>query len=435
MTTITGFDVRDIRFPTSDDRIGSDSVHTDPDYSAGYLILSTDREVEGHGLTFTLGRGTEVVCAAMRELERLVVGRTLESITADWAGFWRSLTQESQLRWLGPEKGVTHLATAAVVNAIWDLWSRVEGKPLWKLVVDLTPEQLVSAIDFSYITDAITPDEAIVLLERNLPGRAAREAEMRRDGFPAYTTSAGWLGYSDEKIRVLCREGIAAGWTHFKIKVGASLDDDIRRLAVVRDALGPDRVIMVDANQRWSVPEAIEWVKRLAFVNPLWIEEPTNPDDVLGHATIARAVAPIKVATGEHCQNRVIFKQLFQANAIGFCQIDSCRLGGVNEVLAVLLMAAKFGVPVCPHAGGVGLCEYVQHLALIDYIAIGGSLDGRVLEYVDHLHEHFVDPCVIRRAKYQAPLSPGYSIEMRRDSLARYRFPDGPVWRDRPPTK
>ena len=429
MTTITGLVVRDIRFPTSLDQIGSDAVHTDPDYSAAYVTLRTDGEAIGCGLTFTLGRGTGIVCAAVEELGHLVVGRHLGDITADWGGFWHSLTQESQLRWLGPEKGVTHLATGAVVNAIWDLWARLEGKPLWKLVVDLSPEELVRCIDFSYITDALTPDDAVAMLRRNLGGKVAREAEMRRDGFPAYTTSAGWLGYSDEKIRRLCREGIAEGWTHFKIKVGSSIEDDVRRLRVVREEIGPGRFLMVDANQRWNVPDAIEWMKHLAPFAPLWIEEPTSPDDVLGHAAIARAVAPIGVATGEHCQNRVVFKQLFQAKAIEFCQIDSCRLGGVNEVLAVLLMAAKFGVPVCPHAGGVGLCEYVQHLSLIDYIAIGASLEHRVLEYVDHLHEHFVDPCVIRRARYQAPLRPGFSIEMKPESLRDYRFPDGPVWR------
>ncbi len=429
LPTITGLDVRDVRFPTSRDQVGSDAMHTDPDYSAAYVTLRTDGPTIGHGLTFTLGRGTGVVCAAIDELGRLVVGRSLGEITADWGGFWHSLTQESQLRWLGPEKGVTHLATGAVVNALWDLWARIEQKPLWKLVVDLTPEELVRCIDFSYITDALTPAEALAILRGNVGGRTAREAEMTRDGFPAYTTSAGWLGYPDDKIRRLCREGMAEGWTHFKIKVGASVEDDVRRLRVVREEIGPDRFLMVDANQRWNVPDAIEWMTHLAPFRPLWIEEPTSPDDVLGHAAIARAVAPIGVATGEHCQNRVVFKQLFQAEAIKFCQIDSCRLGGVNEVLAVLLMAAKFGVPVCPHAGGVGLCEYVQHLALIDYIAIGASLENRVLEYVDHLHEHFVEPCIVRKARYQVPVGPGYSIEMRPESLRDYQFPNGPVWR------
>ncbi len=425
---ITGLSVRDIRFPTSRTQDGSDAMNVDPDYSAAYVVLRSSAGLEGHGLTFTLGRGTEIVVAAVRSLERLVVGQALESITGDFAGFWRRLTQESQLRWLGPEKGVTHLAVAAVVNALWDLWAKSAGKPVWKLVSDLTPEEFVSLVDFHYLTDAITPDEALAILRKNAPTKAAREAEMRRDGFPAYTTSAGWLGYSDEKIRRLCREGIAGGWNHFKMKVGADLKDDLRRLAIVREEIGPGRKLMVDANQRWDVPEAIRWMKELARFDPWWIEEPTSPDDVLGHAAIARAIAPIGVATGEACQNRVIFKQLFQSNAIRFCQIDSCRMGGVNEVLSVLLMAAKFGVPVCPHAGGVGLCEYVQHLALVDYLCIGASLEDRILEYVDHLHEHFVDPVVIRNGRYMPPTAPGYSIRMKPESLDVHEFPQGKVW-------
>jgi L-fuconate dehydratase len=429
-TRITGLRVRDIRFPTSRTLDGSDAVNVDPDYSCAYVVLRTDhpRGLEGHGLTFTCGRGTEVVVAMVQALEPLVVGRTLEEATDDFAGFWHRLAQDSQLRWLGPEKGVAHLALAAVVNAIWDLWARVEGKPVWKLVADLPPEKIVSLIDFRYITDALTPAEALEILRRRVPSRAAREAQMLREGYPAYTTSAGWLGYSDEKVVRLCREGRAAGWTHFKFKVGANLADDVRRLSRAREALGPECRIMVDANQKWDVPEAIAWMKELARFEPLWIEEPTSPDDVLGHAVIARAIAPIGVATGEACQNRVIFKQLLQAEAIRFCQVDSCRLGGVNEILAVLLMAAKFGVPVCPHAGGVGLCEYVQHLALIDYICVSGSLEGRILEYVDHLHEHFVDPVVVDRGRYRVPLRPGYSIEMRPDSLDAYEFPRGRVW-------
>lgn len=429
-TRITGLRVRDIRFPTSRTLDGSDAVNVDPDYSCAYVVLRTDhpRGLEGHGLTFTCGRGTEVVAAMIRALEPFVVGRSLEEILDDFAGFWRRLAQDSQLRWLGPEKGVAHLALAAVVNAIWDLWARREEKPVWKLVADLPPEKIVSLIDFRYITDALTPEEALEILRRQAPSRAAREAEMLRSGYPAYTTSAGWLGYPDEKVVRLCREGRAAGWTHFKFKVGANLADDIRRLTRALEALGPGCRIMVDANQKWDVPEAIAWMKELARFEPLWIEEPTSPDDVLGHAAIARAIAPIGVATGEACQNRVIFKQLFQAQAIRFCQVDSCRLGGVNEILAVMLMAAKFGVPVCPHAGGVGLCEYVQHLALIDYICISGSLEGRVLEYVDPLHEHFVDPVVVERGRYRAPRRPGYSIEMKPESLDAHEFPRGRVW-------
>ena len=358
------------------------------------------------------------------------MGRTLESITADFEGFWSSIASDEQLRWVGPEKGVIHLATAAVVNAVWDLYAKVEGKPLWKLLVDMSPEQLVACIPFRYLRDALTPAEALEILRRNEPTRAAREAEMRATGYPAYTTSSGWLGYPDDKVRRLCREGVAAGWTHFKLKVGRDLEDDKRRLTIAREEIGPDRVLMVDANQVWDVDQAIAWMRELAVYRPWWIEEPTSPDDILGHARIARALEPlgIGVATGEHVQNRVVFKQLFQADAIAFCQIDSCRLGGVNEILAVQLMAAKFGVPVCPHAGGVGLCEYVQHLAIFDYIAVSASLDDRFVEYVDHLHEHFLDPVTIREGRYQAPLAPGYSIEMKPASLAAYRFPDGAAW-------
>ncbi len=432
-TTITRVEALDIRLPTSAGKHGSDAMHTDPDYSAAYVILHTDRAdgAAGHGLTFTLGRGNELCVAGIEALAPLVAGRTLDEIRADMAGFWRRLTSDSQLRWVGPEKGVIHLATAAVVNAVWDLWAKIEGKPLWRLLADMTPEQLVSCIDFRYIEDAITPAEAIALLRGRADGRASREAEMRRDGYPAYTTSAGWLGYPDGEIRRLCREGVVAGWNHFKIKVGADLADDVRRAALVRREIGPGRKLMLDANQRWGVDEAIAWTRELARFDPWWIEEPTSPDDVLGHAAIARGVAPIGVATGEQCQNRVIFKQLMQAGAIAFCQIDACRLGGVNEVLAVLLMAAKFGIPVCPHAGGVGLCEYVQHLAIFDYIAVSASLENRIVEYVDHLHEHFVDPVAIRDGRYLAPSAPGYSITMKPESLRTYAYPDGAVWRER----
>jgi len=428
--SITDLVARDIRFPTSRTLDGSDAMNVDPDYSAAYVVLKTDSQdgLEGHGLTFTCGRGNEVCVAAIQGLKHHVVGKSLDSITPAMAKFWRALTQDSQLRWLGPEKGVIHLATAAVVNAVWDLYAKAEGKPVWKLVVDMTPEQLVSCIDFHYITDVLTQEEALAILRTNAPTRHVREAAMLRDGFPAYTTSAGWLGYADEKIRRLCREGVAAGWTHFKIKVGADLEDDIRRLDIVRQEIGPNRKLMVDANQKWDVGEAIDWMSHLKRFDPWWIEEPTSPDDVLGHAAIARAIKPIGVATGEACQNRIIFKQLLQAGAIRFCQIDSCRLGGVNEVLAVMLMAAKFGVPVCPHAGGVGLCEYVQHLSLIDYICISASLEDRILEYVDHLHEHFLDPVRIRNGRYMPPAQPGYSITMRPESLDAHEFPHGKVW-------
>ena len=429
-TTITEVIARDIRFPTSANLDGSDAMNQAPDYSAAYVVLKTDSPegLEGHGLTFTIGRGTELCVAAVYALAPLVVGETLESFTRDMGAFWRRITGDSQLRWLGPEKGVIHLATAAVVNAVWDLYAKSEGKPVWKLLADMSPQEIVSCIDFRYITDAITPDEALEILRGNEPTKAAREEEMLRDGFPAYTTSTGWLGYSDEKLRRLCREAVAEGWSHFKMKVGTNVEDDARRAAIIRGEIGPDRKLMMDANQVWDVDEAIENMQSLEEFDPWWIEEPTSPDDVLGHARIARAVAPIGVATGEHCQNRVVFKQLLQAEAISFCQIDSCRLGGVNEILSVLLMAKKFGVPVCPHAGGVGLSEYVQHLSIFDYIYVGASLENRILEYVDHLHEHFLDPVVIRNGRYMPPEAPGYSIEMKPDSLDEHEFPAGRVW-------
>ena len=431
MPTITALDVLDIRFPTSRSLDGSDAMNPDPDYSAAYVILRTDAGdgLAGHGLTFTIGRGTEVVVAGVDALRPLVVGRRIEDTFADMGGFWRELVGDSQLRWIGPEKGVIHLATAAVVNAAWDLFAKTAGKPLWKLIVDMTPEELVALVDFRYISDALPPERALDRLRSLAPSRAAREAELRRDGYPAYTTSVGWLGYEDEKIRRLCREALAEGWTRFKLKVGADLEDDRRRFRIVREEVGPDAMVAVDANQRWGVDEAIRWMAGLAEFDPYWIEEPTSPDDILGHATIARAVAPIRVATGEHVHNRVMFKQFLQAGGLSICQIDAARLGGVNEVLAVLLLAAEFGVPVCPHAGGVGLCELVQHLSAIDYIAVSGSLDGRMIEYVDHLHEHFVDPVVIRDARYVLPSRRGYSAEILPASLARYRFPDGDEWR------
>ena len=423
-TTITGLTVRDIRFPTSQTLDGSDAMNPDPDYSAAYVVLHTDRadELARHGMTFTIGRGNEVCCLAIRALAPLVIGRTLESFTADMAGFWRHITSDSQLRWIGPEKGAIHLATAAVVNAVWDLWAKVAGKPLWRLIADLTPEQFVGCVDFRYLTDVLTPDDAVQMLQRLEPTKAERIALLERDGYPAYTTSAGWLGYDDDKLRQLCRDCLAQGWNVFKIKVGRDLEDDIRRCRILREEIGWDRRLMMDANQVWDVPQAIEWMRALAEFKPWFIEEPTFPDDVLGHAAIARAVAPIQVATGEHCANRIMFKQFLQAQAIGVCQIDSCRIGGVNEVLAVLLLAAKFGVPVCPHAGGVGLCEYVQHLAMIDFICVSGSLEDRLCEYAGHLHEHFLDPVTMRDGHYLPPTAPGYSITMKPESLDEYEF-------------
>ena len=386
--------------------------------------------LSGHGLTFTIGRGNDICCGAIEALGAKLVGRTLDSLTSDLGAFWNEITGDSQFRWLGPEKGVIHLATGALVNAVWDLYAKAERKPLWKLLVDLSPEQFLATVPLRYLSDALSRDEALEILQRQENGKAEREAEVRERGYPAYTTSAGWLGYSDEKIRRLLREAMVEGWTDFKMKVGRNLDDDVRRAEIIRTEIGWERTLMMDANQVWDVPEAIEWMKALAPFKPLWIEEPTSPDDVLGHAAIARAIAPIGVATGEHCQNRMMFKQFLQAGALQFCQIDSCRLGGVNEVLAVLLLAAKFEVPVCPHAGGVGLCEYVQHLSIFDYIAVSGTMAGRRIEFVDHLHEHFIDPVLIREGRYMAPTTPGYSIAMKPESLSQYEYPNGQAWKE-----
>lgn len=427
---IIRLDVFDVRFPTSLELDGSDAMNPDPDYSTAYVILRTDDPAapDGHGFTFTIGRGTEIVVRAIEALRPLVLGRTVAGLRDGMGAFWKDLTGDSQLRWLGPEKGIMHLAVAAVVNAAWDLIAKAEGKPLWQLLRDMTPEAIVEAIDFRYIDDAITPQEVIETLEANLPTQAERQAILERDGYPAYTTSMGWLGYSDEKIARLCDEAVAAGLTRFKMKVGRDLPDDLRRARIIRDHIGSDRMLAIDANQHWGVTEAIDWVHAMAEADPYWIEEPTSPDDVLGHARIAREVAPVLVATGEHAHNRVMFKQFFQARAMGVCQIDAARVGGVNENLAILFMAAKFGVPVCPHAGGVGLCELVQHLSIFDFLCVSASLEGRMIEYVDHLHEHFVDPIEVREGSYRLPHRPGYSSEMQAASLARFAFPDGAEW-------
>ncbi|MCA9087314.1 MAG: L-fuconate dehydratase [Planctomycetaceae bacterium] len=431
MTRILRLEVYDLRFPTSRELDGSDAMNPDPDYSAAYCILRTDHPdgLAGHGMTFTIGRGNEICVQAIRALAPLVEGRTLESFTEDMGAFWRHITGDSQLRWIGPEKGAIHLATAAVVNAVWDLYAKQQNKPLWRLISDMSPEEIVRCIDFRYITDALTPDEAHTLLKQQAATKAERIARLELEGYPAYTTSAGWLGYSDDKLRELCRTSLAEGWECFKIKVGRNLEDDIRRCRIIREEIGADRRLMVDANQVWDVAEAIEWMSHLKPFNPWFIEEPTAPDDILGHAAIAKAVAPIQVATGEHCANRIMFKQFFQAHAIGVCQIDSCRIGGVNEILAVMLMAAKFGIPVCPHAGGVGLCEYVQHLSMIDFVTISGTWENRLTEYAGHLHEHFRHPVQMHQGRYRPPQAPGYSIEMLPESIAAYEFPNGAAWK------
>jgi L-fuconate dehydratase len=433
MTTplrITRVEALDIRFPTSLSLDGSDAMNPDPDYSVAYVMLHTgDPGPTGHGFTFTIGEGTEVCVAAIRALAPHVEGLTVDEVVGDLGAFSRRLIGISPLRWLGPEKGVMHLATSAVLNAAWDLAGKVQGLPVWRLVAGMTPEQQVDLVDFRYLTDVLTPQQALATLRERAAGRGARMEALERDGYPAYTTSAGWLGYDDAKVRRLCQEAVADGFDHVKLKVGRDLQDDLRRTRIARDVIGPDRQLMVDANQVWSVPQAIEWMAALAEVRPMWIEEPTSPDDILGHAAIARAVAPIGVATGEHVQNRVVFKQLFQANAIRYAQVDACRLASVNEVLAVQLLADRFGVAVCPHAGGVGLCELVVHLAAIDKVCVSGTSEGRVVEWVDHLHEHFAEPAHVERAHYRMPERPGYA-ELLPESRARFAYPDGEYWRE-----
>jgi L-fuconate dehydratase len=423
MTKITDLRVFDLRFPTSQSLDGSDAMNPDPDYSAAYVILDTDdASLKGHGLTFTIGRGNDICCQAILAMRHLVVGSSMDDFLAAPGKFWRYLTGDSQLRWIGPDKGAMHLATGAVVNAFWDLAAKQAGKPVWRLVADMSPEEIADIVDYRYLTDALTRDEALAILRKAEAGKAERIATLEAEGYACYTTSAGWLGYDDDKLRRLCQEAIDEGFDHVKMKVGRDLEDDIRRLTIAREVIGPDRYLMIDANQVWEVDQAIEWVNKLAFSKPFFIEEPTSPDDVAGHRKIRQAIGEVKVATGEMCQNRIMFKQFIAEGAIDIVQIDSCRMGGLNEVLAVLLMAAKFGKPVWPHAGGVGLCEYVQHLSMIDYVAVSGTKEGRVIEYVDHQHEHFIDPCVIKDAAYMPPSLPGFSIEMKPQSIAEYTF-------------
>ncbi|PRY59958.1 L-fuconate dehydratase [Glycomyces artemisiae] len=437
MTLIEAVETHDVRFPTSLTLDGSDAMNKDGDYSAAYVVVRTDDPgLAGYGFTFTIGRGNDLVTAAALQWAVKLIGRDLDTVLGDLGGLYRELQSDSQLRWLGPEKGVVHIALAAVMNAVWDLAARAAGKPLWRLLADMTPEQLVDAADLRYLSDALTRDEALAILRDKADTRADRIAELEaRGGYPCYTTSAGWLGYSDDKLRRLLQEAVDSGYRHVKLKVGADLEEDRRRLRIAREVIGPDAKLMIDANQVWDVPEAIEWVKALAEFEPHWIEEPTSPDDVLGHAAVRRAVAPIGVATGEHGMNRVLFKQMLQAEAIDYLQLDSARLAGVNEIIAVYLLAAKFGVPVCPHAGGVGLCELVQHLSVFDYVAVSASLEDRVTEYVDHLHEHFTDPCVVENGNYVLPSKPGYSAEMHTASIEEFAYPEGAHWKQRASAK
>jgi len=420
-TTITSFETYDLRFPTSQHLDGSDAMNPDPDYSAAYVVLNTDsKEMSGYGMTFTIGRGNELCVAGIRALAALLQGQTVESLMAEPVTLYRKLTGDSQLRWVGPEKGVIHLAAAAVINAVWDLWARLQGKPVWQVVCDMSPEQFASCVDFRYLTDALTKSQAVELLDRFSGSRRHRIEELHAVGYPSYTTSAGWLGYSDEALREKCTDLKARGWSHFKIKVGRDLNDDLRRCSVLRQEMGEAAHMMIDANQVWDVPQAIEWIRHLAPFRPWFVEEPTSPDDILGHRAIAQAIAPIRVATGEMCHNRVMFKQFMQADALQVCQLDCCRLGGVNEVLAVMLLAARFNIPVCPHAGGVGLCEYVQHASIIDYVCVAGTMEDRVTEYSDHLHEHVCDPVVMRHGRYMPPQAAGYSVKFTEAALSGY---------------
>ena len=428
---IVGLDTYDVRFPTSEQLHGSDAANVDPDYSATYIVLETEQGNQGFSLIFTIGRGNNLCCQTVEDMRHLVLGQDFEAIRRDIGAYYDYLRSDSQLRWLGPEKGVIHMAVGGIINAVWDMWARAERKPVWRLLSDMSPEAFLRCMDFRYVSDAITRDEALAILRRNAPTRQDRIERLQRTGFPAYTTSPGWLGYSDEKLRRLCEKAVTQGFRHVKIKVGADVDDDVRRCRIAREAIGEDARLMVDANQVWEVDEAIEWMRHLEPFSPWFIEEPTSPDDMLGHKRIRERLNGVQVATGEHCQNRILFKQFIMSRAIDIVQIDACRLAGLNEVLTVYMIAAKYGTPVCPHAGGVGLCEYAQHLSMIDYVQISADIGDRIIEYADHLHEHFVDPCRVRNGYYAAPAAPGFSIKMHPDTLERYRYPGGAEWRSR----
>jgi L-fuconate dehydratase len=379
----------------------------------------------GHGFVFTIGRGNDVQLAAISSLADHVVGLDVDDVLDDLGGFWKSLVHDSQLRWLGPEKGVMHMAIGAVVNAMWDLKAKRAGQPLWRLLADMSPAQIVDLVDFRYLTDALTPDDALQILERAEPGRSARAADLLERGYPAYTTTPGWLGYDDEKLARLCRKAVEEGFSLIKLKVGAASTTTSAACGSPARPSVPTSASPSTPTSGGTSPRRSAGMSALAPFDPAWIEEPTSPDDILGHAAIARAVAPIPVATGEHMANRVMAKQFLQAGALEVLQLDATRVAGVNENIAILLLAAKFGVRVCPHAGGVGLCEAVQHLAMFDYVAVSGTTEGRVIEYVDHLHEHFAIPAMVVDGHYRAPLAPGSGAEMLSASIESYRHSAG----------
>ena len=429
MTTIVSAKTFDVRFPTGAHGHGSDAMNKDPDYSAAYLILTTDNpEISGHSLVFTIGRGNDLQCASLEALAHMVIGESVEGLVDRIGEIGRELVRDSQIRWLGPEKGVPHMAAGGVINALWDIVCKVEGKPLWQVLSHLSPKQLVELIDFRHISDALSPEEALALFQDAEPLRTEREAQLLAEGLPAYTTTPGWLGYTDDTMVRLAQEAVADGFRFIKLKVGGSIENDRHRLQLMRETVGNDITLAVDANQVWDVPDAIAWIKGLNDDKIHWVEEPTSPDDILGHKAIQDGIAPIRVATGEHVHNRIMVKQLLQIGAISFLQIDATRVAGVNENIALIAMAAKFGVPVCPHAGGVGLCEMVQHLAMFDAVAVTGHHPGRVVEFVDHLHEHFVNPTVVEKGRYIAPLGVGAGAEMKPHSISEYLYPTGEAW-------
>ncbi len=429
MVSITAATVTDLRFPTSRTLDGSDAMNPDPDYSAAYLELSTSEPgLTGCGFVFTIGRGNDIQAAAVEVVADRLVGRELDGLLENPSAVNRELNWDSQLRWLGPDKGVMHMAVGAAMNAVWDLRCKREGRPLWSTLSHLEPAEVVALVDWTYLSDFLDPAQAREILEERRSERDSRIADLRRDGLAAYTTSPGWLGYSDDKLERLCRQALDDGFNTIKLKVGADLDNDCRRLGIARTAIGPDTALAIDANQRWSVPDAIAAIGRFAEFNLRWVEEPTHPDDVVGHATIAKAVHPVPIATGEHLANPTLAKQLLQLGGAQILQIDATRVGGVHDLVAMILLAARAGVDVIPHAGGVGLCEAVQHFAFFNAISVAADPSQLALEYVDHLHEHLDQPVEVTSGRYRLPTQPGAGTAFRPGTAAAFAYPCGTEW-------